>query len=140
MSSSKALFGWQTRSTFAWVLLFGSISSLHGQTVSGTILGTVADQQGAILAGVEVTARNAETGAVRRAATEGTGAYRITSVPAGTYEVSISASGFKTEVKTGVVVTVGGDSTANFSMSIGAAPVCLESFSPALLTTAGMCR
>src|SRR5206468_6796364 len=36
------------------------------------------------------------------------------------YEVSASIAGFKTEVRSGVVVTVGGDVSVNFSLSIGA--------------------
>src|SRR4029077_11087198 len=42
------------------------------------------------------------------------------SVPAGSYEVSASVAGFKTEVRSGIVVTVGADVGVNFSMTVGA--------------------
>src|SRR6185436_9848377 len=44
----------------------------------------------------------------------------IVSVPAGTYEVSVTAQGFKTEVRTGVSVTVGGELNVPFSLVVGA--------------------
>src|SRR5580704_8954112 len=95
-------------------------ASLRAQTVSGTILGTIQDQQGAVIPNAEVSARNLETGQVRKTNADGSGNYRVSSVPAGSYEVSATAPGFKTEVRTGVSVTVGGDSTVSFSLTVGA--------------------
>src|SRR4029077_19378726 len=74
-------------------------TSLHAQTVSGTILGQVQDQQGAAIGKAEITARSLDTGAIRKATADDSGAYQITSVPAGSYEVSASIAGFKTEVR-----------------------------------------
>src|ERR1700730_5466470 len=95
-------------------------TTLHAQTVSGTILGQIQDQQGAAIPKAEVSARNLETGAVRKATSEDNGTYRISSVPAGSYEVSATVAGFKTEVRSGILVTVGGDVAVNFSLTIGA--------------------
>ena len=106
--------------TLASIGLSTNPTPLHAQTVSGTILGVVQDQQGAVIAKADVSARNLETGAVRKTVSDDNGAYRISSVPAGSYEVSSSASGFKTEVRSGVVVTVGGDVSVNFGLTVGA--------------------
>ena len=95
-------------------------ASLHAQTVSGTILGQIQDQQGAAIPKAEVSARNLETGAVRKTTSEDNGEYRITSVPAGSYEVTASVAGFKTDVRNGIEVTVGSDVAVNFSMTVGA--------------------
>src|ERR1700676_3116417 len=100
--------------------LWMSPRPLHAQTVSGTILGVVQDQQGAVIAKADVSARNLETGAVRKTVSDDNGTYRISSIPAGSYEVSSSASGFKTEVRSGIVVTVGGDVSVNFGLTVGA--------------------
>src|SRR5262249_50965622 len=100
-------------------LVLATMNSLRAQTVNGTILGRIQDQQGAVVAGAEVTARNLETGAVRRTNADDNGAYRIFSVPAGPYEVSASLPGFKTEVRTGIAVTVGADVSVNFSLTVG---------------------
>src|SRR6202790_644300 len=94
--------------------------SLHAQTVSGTILGQIQDQQGAAIGKTEIAARNLETGAVRKTTAENNGEYRITSVPAGSYEVTASIAGFKTEVRSGIEVTVGSDIAVNFSLTVGA--------------------
>src|SRR3954464_7937127 len=114
----------QSSVLFAFALAVSYLSldpaSLQAQTVSGTILGQIQDQQGAAIGKVEVSARNVDTGAVRTATTDDAGAYRITSVPAGSYEVSAAIAGFKTEVRSGIVVTVGSDVAVNFSLTVGA--------------------
>ena len=92
----------------------------NAQTVYGTLLGTVQDQQGAVVPHAEVSARNLETRAVRTVVTDSNGAYRISSVPAGPYQVLASASGFKTELRSGVSVTVGADIKVDFVLSVGA--------------------
>lgn len=99
---------------------FLNVSKLNAQTVNGTLLGTVRDQQGAVIPNAAVSARSLETGAVREGVTDGSGAYRISSVPAGPYEVSASARGFKREVHSGVTVTVGADSKVDFLLTVGA--------------------
>ena len=104
----------------ASVFLFVSPVRLHAQTVSGTILGVIQDQQGGAIPKVEVTARNLETGAIRKTNAGASGEYRIVSVPSGSYEVSASAAGFKTEVRSGIVVTVGADISVPFSLTVGA--------------------
>ena len=104
----------------ATIFFLTGSSIAQAQTVSGTILGVVQDQQGAVVAKAEITAKNAETGAVRTTIADETGNYRIISVPVGPYEVSASAPGFKTEVRSGAVVTVGADVSVNFSLTVGA--------------------
>src|SRR5712691_3175799 len=108
------------RAVMCTSLVLAAMYSLRAQTVSGTILGLIQDQQGAVVAKTEVTARNLETGAVRKTNTDDNGTYRIFSVPAGPYEVSASAAGFKTEVRTGIAVTVGSAVSVNFSLTVGA--------------------
>src|SRR5438445_6461746 len=100
-------------------LVLAANYSLPAQTVNGTIQGLIQDQQGAVVAGAELTARNLETGAVRKTNADDNGFYRIFSIPAGRYEVSASLSGFKTEVRTGIAVTVGSDISVNFSLTVG---------------------
>src|SRR5207302_8843196 len=100
--------------------VLAAMYSLRAQTVSGTIQGLIQDEQGAVIARAEVTARNLETGAVRKTNADDNGTYRIFSIPAGPYEVSALAPGFRTEVRTGIAVTVGSDISVNFSLTVGA--------------------
>src|SRR6202140_4256948 len=99
---------------------------LPAQTVSGTILGQIQDQQGAAIGKTEIAARNLETGAVRKTTAQNNGEYRITSLPAGSYEVTASIAGFKTEVRSGIEVTVGSDVAVNFSLTVGAVSEKIE--------------
>src|SRR5947207_5868 len=87
-------------STFV-LALFLCVSGLplHAQTVGGTILGTIQDQQGGVIGKVDISARSLDTGAVRKVTSSDSGEYRITSVPAGSYEVTAVATGFKSEVR-----------------------------------------
>src|SRR6478672_11611267 len=49
------------------------------------ISGTVKDQSGAVIPGATVTARNVDTGLSRVAVSDGTGEYRLVSLPPGHY-------------------------------------------------------
>src|SRR5215472_10127108 len=79
-------------------------ASLWAQTFRGTILGTVTDQSGAVVAGAKVVVKNNGTGQERSAATSGDGSYSAPELPIGTYTVTITQTGFQTSVTTGVVV------------------------------------
>jgi len=89
------------------------------QTVTGRILGTIRDSQGAVVPGVSVTAKNLETGAERTVVSNESGGYSITSVPAGSYEVTAVLAGFQKEVRSGVTLTVGAALRVDFTLNVG---------------------
>jgi hypothetical protein len=89
------------------------------QITTGTILGTVHDAQGAVIPNVGITARHLGTGVSRTATTSDLGDYRIASMPVGSYEVTASVAGFRTEVRSGIELTVGADLTLNFALAVG---------------------
>jgi hypothetical protein len=70
---------------FVLAMIFGCTNSaiLRAQSVNGTILGIVQDQQGGAIGKAEVSARSLDTGAIRKTTSADNGEYRITSVPAG---------------------------------------------------------
>ena len=76
---------------FAVALGLGAASAF-AQT--GSIEGTVNDDQGLALPGVSTTAKNTATGFTRAATSDSTGAYRIQALPVGTYEVKAELTGF----------------------------------------------
>jgi hypothetical protein len=67
-----------------------------GQTVTGTMNGTVTDKSGGALPGVTVTLRNVETGLERVVVTEKGGFYNATFLPVGRYNVQAELAGFGT--------------------------------------------
>lgn len=76
-----------------------------GKTAS--ITGTVTDQTGAVVAGATVTVAN-PAGFKLTATSDSQGTYSINGLPPGTYDVSVSAPGFKTFQAPGVVLVAGG--------------------------------
>src|SRR5688500_9171750 len=64
--------------------------------VNATVGGTVADSTGALIPGVEITARNLATGIVTTRITNEAGNYDFASLQPGAYIVSASLSGFQT--------------------------------------------
>src|SRR5436190_18570676 len=87
-----------------WLLLFSS--SLLAQTFRGTILGTVSDPQGAVVAGAKVTVHNVDTGLERITQTSADGSYSVPELPIGTYTVTVTQSGFQTAVTSNVAVNI----------------------------------
>jgi hypothetical protein len=76
------------------ICLLLSTFSVLAQSQRGTIDGTVFDRIGHTVASAAVEAKNNVTGAVFTGESDGQGVYSL-SLPAGTYEVSVSAAGHK---------------------------------------------
>jgi hypothetical protein len=93
---------------------------MHAQTVDGTIVGTIRDQQGAVLPNVAVSAKNLETGTERTVKSDESGAFTVPSIPAGIYDVTASTVGFQTAVEKGVTLTVGGVARVDLALKVGA--------------------
>src|SRR5260370_19934494 len=71
------------------------------------VSGTVKDQSGAVLPGVEVTATQTATGLARSTVTNETGSYALPDLPVGPYKLEAALPGFRTFVQTGIVLQVG---------------------------------
>ena len=94
------------RSFVESLLLLCVALTAFAQGDRGTITGTVADPANAMVAGAVVSARNTETGAQYDTVTTATGNYTLSSLPAGVYEVIVSAPGFSKSVQQGLRVQV----------------------------------
>lgn len=85
------------------LVLFLTLVALHiaspqiaAQTTTSTIEGIVKDANGALVAGATVKASGATLATERSATTDGEGFYRIAALPAGSYTVTVSQTGFTT--------------------------------------------
>ena len=100
------------------VLLFSSSSAL-GQAVNATLLGTVTDASGAVVAGARVTTTEMKTGVVRSITTNDSGNYAFADLPPGQYAVAVEKQGFKKAVRSGVDVVVNTDTRVNLALEPG---------------------
>src|ERR1700677_983118 len=112
------------RMLMVFVLL--STAMLVGQTFRGTILGSVTDPSGAVVAGATVKVRNLATGLERATATSADGSYNVPELPIGTYSVTITQTGFKTFVATTVAVDVATERRVDASLKTGAVATRVE--------------
>ncbi len=100
-------------------LVFFFAGTTLAQSDRGTIAGTILDTSGAVITDAKITVTTTETGATYSATSGPTGGFRIPDVQVGVYSVSVSAAGFKTETKTGVVVQINSTASLDFSMQPG---------------------
>ena len=103
------------------VLIFVLLAaiSLSAQTFRGTILGTVTDPSGAVLAGAKVTVKNLGTGLERTTETSADGSYSLPELPIGTYDVTVVQTGFQTFVTKEVTVDVASERRVDAAMKAG---------------------
>jgi hypothetical protein len=104
--------------SFSLFLSFSGITA-RAQSDRGTIAGTVLDSSGGVVANATVTVTSTETGASYGATTGPTGGYRFYDLRVGVYSVSVSAPGFKTVDKTGVIVQINSTASLDFSLQPG---------------------
>src|SRR6266508_1589181 len=100
-------------------LLLGCISAFAQVTASSAIGGTVADQKGGVINGAPVTVTSKATGAARTATTNDNGEYKIDFLPAGRYNVRVSATGFGDVTAEDLELLVGRTNTFNVTMNPG---------------------
>ena len=77
------------------------------QRTTGAIIGTVADESGAVLQGVTVTLQSVAVPGSPSATTTDTGTYRFPALPPGVCDLTFNLSGFRPVQMTGIVVSVG---------------------------------
>ena len=103
------------------VFLFVVSGIAFAQGDRGTITGTVADAGNAVVGGASIEAKNLESGATYTAATTETGNYTLAQLPAGTYQVSVSLTGFKKYVRQGIGVAATQTVRLDVQLEVGAA-------------------
>jgi carboxypeptidase family protein len=103
--------------TIALILVVGCVSLWAQATAQ--ISGTVKDQSGAVLPGVEVTATQTDTGIARMTVTNETGSYVLSNLPTGPYRLEAALPGFRTFVQTGIQLQVNTNPVINPTLEVG---------------------
>jgi hypothetical protein len=121
----------RSKQTYAWLLAVISTLALvcqasFAQQITGQIVGTVFDSQGAALASAEVTVTDPSNGFSRSTVSTSSGTYSLPLLPPGTYNMTVKAKGFATVEQKGVSLLVGQILTINPSLKPGAAGEVVE--------------
>jgi hypothetical protein len=120
-------------------LVLSSASSARAQVTTAAVRGTVMDEQGAALAGADVSITNTDTGLTRSTKAGSDGEYSFPDLPLGPYRLHVAHTGFKGETQTGIVLHVADSLVINVSLKVGAVSesVTVEASPIAVETTNG---
>jgi carboxypeptidase family protein/TonB-dependent receptor-like protein len=92
---------------------------LRAQVAGGTLSGTITDPSGRVVPQAQVAIQNVATGVERIVTTNTDGFYIAVNLLPGDYQVTTSATGFNTEIKTGITMNVGGQQTFDLTLHVG---------------------
>ena len=106
-----------------FLILFVFLAALpfRASAQDATIVGTVTDPSGSVVANVKVTLTNVETALARTITTNESGQYAAVELHIGHYNVKAEATGFKVAEQKGLVLNVGDRTRVDFQMVLGGA-------------------
>src|ERR1700730_1567373 len=94
-------------------------AALRAQVSGGTLSGTITDPSGRAVPQAQIVIKNVATGVERTVTTNADGFYNAVNLLAGEYQVTITATGFNTEVKTGITMNVGAQQSFDLALHVG---------------------
>jgi hypothetical protein len=110
-----------------FLLLVAAPSLLWGQAATtGTVIGQVSDQTGAVVPGAQVTLTDVSTKSYQGQPTNSVGRFVFADIKPGTYDVSVTAKGFRKTTVSGQEVVVGQSLTLNLTLEVGTATQTVE--------------
>src|ERR1700722_14669117 len=108
------------RIVVALVLMIAGTTAMFGQQITGTLVGTVKDGQGAVINTATVKATNVDTEFTRSVPVNGYGEYRIDYLPVGKYTLEATANGFERSVQKNIALDVDQTLSVDITMAVGA--------------------
>src|SRR5262245_498708 len=92
---------------------------MAAQSTLGTITGLVVDSAGAVIPNAVVVATNTATGTKAQTVSSATGNYVIPSLQVGTYEINVAVTGFKSFVRSGIVLSSNDNVRVDVTLEVG---------------------
>src|SRR5215472_6350955 len=89
-------------------------ANLPAQSIYGTLTGIVSDPSQAVVAGASLTLRDQQSGSQRETVTNTDGYFTFSSVPPGTYQLTVVAKGFETHKQSDIAL--GGGDKLNYNV------------------------
>jgi len=109
------------RGILASVLLVTTTSLASAQITTATISGTIKDETGGVLPGVDVVITNLDTGLTRSTVSDSKGYFAVPGLTPGRYEARAALQGFATGVQSGIVLAVSQQAALNLTLKVGTA-------------------
>ncbi len=100
-------------------LTLGSLQAVGQVAITGQIRGTVTDASGSVLPNVSISAVSSALMSPRTTTTDVAGNYLFASLPPGSYRLTYTVSGFRTEVQSDIAITAGFTATINPQLQVG---------------------
>ncbi|PYS53079.1 MAG: hypothetical protein DMG13_13985 [Acidobacteria bacterium] len=101
------------------LVLFLSIVFARAQNITATLVGTLKDETGAVLPGVDINIVHIRTNRSYQVLSDEAGAYRLPLLPPGEYSITAQLAGFRTEVRSGIVLQVDQVARVDLTLSVG---------------------
>ena len=108
-------------SWYGFLALCLPVSAAFAQNVAtGTLVGTVTDNTGGVVAKAVVVVTNTQTQVVSRSMTNADGAYYVPFLGIGTYQLTVESPGFKKYEQSGIVMNAGETPRIDVRLEVGA--------------------
>jgi hypothetical protein len=108
---------------FIAFLAFGKVAMAQD---TASLRGTVTDESGGVIIGAKVTLMNANTNVSRTSTSGNDGGYLFTTVPVGTYQLSVTHANFQTSVQTGIVLDLNQNGRVDVVLKVGQSATTVE--------------
>ena len=108
------------------VTSFLMIGQLSAQVTSSELRGSVLDNTGAAVANAKVTASNKATGVNYDTVSDSTGAYAITLLPPGDYQLTVEAAGFRKLSQSGLTLQINQQARVDLTLQLGQVSETIE--------------
>src|SRR5579862_4327692 len=109
-----------TRNFLLCLLMILATGLVFGQVgATGTVLGTVADNSGAVVANAGVSITNIATGVSKKTTTSSSGDFNFPYLQPGTYKIEVQASGFQKSVVQNIGLVVAQEARVNVTLKTG---------------------
>ena len=118
--------GWVRWACVLTLAVSASAPQAAAQVLYGSIVGSVSDASSAAVSGAEVTLTNKATGQSRKTTTNSAGEYSFPALSAGTYNVTVTMSGFQNFAENGVEVGTDQIARVNAVLRVGSVNQSVE--------------
>ncbi len=115
-----------TRFLLAFFLVAFVVAGAFAQETTGGLQGVVKDPSGAVVANAKVELTGSSLVGKKETETDSNGYYRFANLPPGTYSMTISAQGFSTMKRDGLVIEIGHLPTIDIKLEVGASSTVVE--------------